>query len=255
MKVLILTHRVPFPQNGGYPIVVCNTIRGLINLGHQVSLIALNARKHIHEEDEQDELLSKINYRYYDIDISMSMFDGFLTTFNRKAYSITRYYDEEFEKVLISEIKETSYDIIQFEGLFVAPYIDAVRRNCKSKLVYRAHNIEHQIWERLALQKSDPFKKFYLKLMARRIKRYELQQINKFDAIAAFTAQDKSTLMMYGAKIPVEVVPFGIDLSYYNPDLSKTEFPSLFFLGSLEWMPNREGIEWFLHTFYSDFVN
>jgi polysaccharide biosynthesis protein PslH len=255
LKILILTHRVPFPQNGGYPIVVCNTIRGLVNLGHEVSLVSLNAKKHLQDTFEEDDLLGKINYRSFDIDASVSLFDGVLNLFSKSSSSIDRYYDEEFDKLLIGTVRNTKYDIIQFEGLFVSPYIDSVRRNCKTKLVYRAHNIEHQIWERLAQQKSDPFKKFYLRLMARRIKRYEIQQINKFDAIAVFTGQDKSTMMLYGAKIPVEIVPVGIDLAHYHPDFNKTEFPSLFFLGSLDWMPNREGIEWFLQTFHNDIVN
>jgi glycosyltransferase involved in cell wall biosynthesis len=255
LKILILTHRVPFPQNGGYPIVVCNTIRGLVNLGHEVSLVSLNGKKQLHEDDSQDELVSKINYRVYDIDTSMSLFEGFLTTFSKNAYNVDRYYDPNFEKLLIGEVRKTKYDIIQFEGLFVAPYVDVVRKNCKSKLVYRAHNMEHQIWERLAQQKSDPFKKFYLKLMSRRIKKYEIQQINKFDAIAVFTAQDKATIMLHGTKVPVEIVPVGIDLSHYHPDFSRTEFPSLFFLGSLDWTPNREGIEWFLQHFHNDLAN
>ncbi|MDB5023846.1 MAG: glycosyltransferase family 4 protein [Mucilaginibacter sp.] len=255
MKILILTHRVPFPQNGGYPIVVCNTIRGLINLGHEVSLVSLNAKKHIHQAEQKDELLEKINYRVYDIDASVSLFDGLLDIFSKSTYNISRYYDEIFEKLLVRTVKNINYDIIQFEGLFVAPYVDAVRKNCASKLVYRAHNIEHQIWEMLAEQRSDPFKKFYLRLMARRIKRYEIQQINKFNAIAVFTGQDKNTILYYGATIPVEIVPVGIDLAHYHPDFAKTEFPSLFFLGSLDWMPNREGIEWFLQTFHNDLVN
>src|SRR6202008_4130286 len=84
------------------------------------------------------------------------------------------------------------------------------------------------------------------------IKKYEIQQINKFDAIAVFTDQDKSTMMLYGARMPLEIVPVGVDLDHYKPDFEKTEFPSLFFLGSLDWMPNREGIEWFLHAFHND---
>lgn len=255
LKVLILTHRVPFPQNGGYPIVVCNTILGLVNLGHEVSLVSLNAKKHIHETEEKDELLDRINYRVYDIDTSVSLFDGLLDIFSKSTYNIDRYFDEEFEKLLIRTVKNTKYDIIQFEGLFVAPYVDAVRKNCTSKLVYRAHNIEHQIWEMMAQQKTDPFKKFYLKLMARRIKKYELSHINKFNAIAVFTGQDKNAMLHYGATVPVEMVPLGVELDHYHPDFSKTEFPSLFFLGSLDWMPNREGIEWFLKTFHNDFVN
>jgi glycosyltransferase involved in cell wall biosynthesis len=256
LKILILTHRVPFPQNGGYPIVVSNTIRGLVNLGHEVSLVSLNAKKNRpNDAFEGDDLPGKIKYRAYDIDTGVSLFDAFLDLFSKSTYNIDRYYDENFEKLLARTVKNTNYDIIQFEGLFVAPYIDAVRKNTKAKLVYRAHNIEHQIWERLALQKSDPFKKMYLSLIARRIKKYEIQQINKFDAIAVFTGQDKSTMMLYGAKIPVEIVPVGIDLAHYHPDFEKTEFPSLFFLGSLDWMPNREGIEWFLQTFHNDLVN
>lgn len=255
LKILILTHRVPFPRNGGYPIVVCSTIRGLVNLGHEVSLVSLNAKKHFHQSEQKDELLDKINYRVYDIDTSVSFFDGILDIFSRSTYNIDKYYNEEFERLLIRTIKNIQFDIIQFEGLFVAPYVDAVKKNCTSKLVYRAHNIEHQTWEMLARQKTDPFKRVYLRLMARRIKRYELQQINKFNAIAVFTEQDRSTFMHYGATIPVEMIPLGVDLDHYHPDFSKTEFPSLFFLGSLDWMPNREGIEWFLQTFHNDFVN
>jgi len=250
LKILFLTHRVPFPQNGGYPIVVCNTIRGLVNLGHEVSLVALNAKKnhHGHNDDDKD-LLSKINYRAYDINIAVSVFDVAVNIFSKTSFNIDRYYDAGFERLLIAELKKTSYDIIQFEGLLVSLYMNAVRKHSKAKLIYRLHNVESQIWHRLAQQKSDPFKKSYLKMHAKRIKNYELQQLNNFDAIAVFTAQDKSTLLEYGTRIPVQVLPLGINLDHYQPDFSKTEFPSLFFLGSLDWLPNREGIEWFLDNF------
>jgi glycosyltransferase involved in cell wall biosynthesis len=48
------------------------------------------------------------------------------------------------------------------------------------------------------------------------------------------------------------VLPVGIDLTRYKPDYEKTEYPSLFFLGALDWMPNREGMEWFLENFSAD---
>ncbi len=254
MNILILSHRVPFPQNGGYPIVVCNTIRGLVNLGHTVSLVALNAKKNNHHENSEDDndLLSKINYRAYDIDINVSVFEVAVNLFSRTSFNIDRYYDPEFERLLIGTLKKTSYDIIQFEGLLVSLYLSTVRKNTTAKLIYRAHNIENQIWERLSQQKNDPFKKSYLKMHAKRIKNYELLQLNNFDGIAVFTGQDKSTLLEYGTKIPIEILPVGINLDHYKPDFSKTEFPSLFFLGSLDWLPNREGIEWFLENFHKE---
>jgi len=254
LKILILTHRVPFPQNGGYPIVVCNTVRGLVNLGHEVSLVSLNAKKNYHHEYSEDdkELLSQIKYRAFDIDINVSVFDVSVNLFSKTSFNISKYFSHEFERLLIRELKNTTYDIIQFEGLFVSQYLAAVRKNSDAILIYRAHNIENQIWERLALQKNDPFKKSYLKMHAKRIKNYELEQLNNFDGIAVFTEQDKSTLLEYGTKIPIEILPLGINLNHYKPDFSKTEFPSLFFLGSLDWLPNREGIEWFLENFHKE---
>jgi len=255
VKILILTHRIPFPKNGGYQIVVGNTIRGLVNKGHEVSLLSLNNQKKNGKTIEEDDLLKKINYRSYDIDTSVSMLDAVVNLFSQQSANINRYYDAAFERLLIQEVHSNAYDIIQFEGLFVAPYLEGVRKNTKAKLIYRAHNIEHQVWERLALQKSDPFKKIFLKLIAGRIKRYELQHLNSFDAIAVFTGQDKTTMQQYGAKVDIEVIPVGIDITLYQPRPEKTEFPSLFFLGSLSWMPNREGIEWFLENFRSNIVN
>jgi glycosyltransferase involved in cell wall biosynthesis len=255
VKILILTHRVPFPQNGGYPIVVGNTIRGLIDKGHQVSLVSLNDQKQNGKTQATDDLLEKINYRSYDIDTSISMLDAFINLFGQHSANIDRYYDSAFERLLIREVRNTAYDIIQFEGLFVAPYLESVRKNTKARLVYRAHNIEHQVWERLALQKNDPLKRWFLKMIARRIKKYELQHLNSFDAIAVFTQQDKKTMENYGAKQNIEVIPVGINMDRYQPEPQKVEFPSLFFLGSLNWMPNREGIEWFLENFHNDLVD
>ncbi|MES2275245.1 MAG: glycosyltransferase family 4 protein [Bacteroidota bacterium] len=255
MKILILTHRIPFPQNGGYPIVVGNTIRGLVEKGHEVSLVSLNDQKQNGKTVETDELLEQINYRSYNIDTSISMLDAFINLFGQHSTNIDRYYDSAFERLLVREVRNTNYDIIQFEGLFVAPYLDGVRKNTKAKLVYRAHNIEHQVWQRLALQKNDPLKRWFLKLIARRIKKYELQHLNSFDAIAVFTQQDKKTMEGYGARQSIEVIPVGIDMANYRPQPDKIEFPSLFFLGSLSWMPNREGIEWFLENFHNDLVN
>jgi glycosyltransferase involved in cell wall biosynthesis len=253
MRILILTHRVPFPQNGGYPIAVCNTIRGLVDLGHEVSLFSLNTKKVNHPRiGNPDALIARINYQLTDVSIDISWVEAFLNLFNPKANNVDRFYNPEFEQKLMEELRGQAYDVVQFEGLYVTPYLNAVRRTTKAKLIYRSHNIEYQVWKRLSVQKHDPLKKWYLGLMARRIKKYELQQLNKFDAITVFTRPDMETLQRNGINVSIGILPIGIDIKRYNPDLSKTEFPSLFFLGSLDWLPNREGMEWFLDNFYTD---
>jgi len=222
-------------------------------MGHEVSLVALDAKKNHHDFSADDnDLLSKINYRAFDINIGVSVFDVAVNLLSKTSFNIDRYYNAEFERMLILELKKNNYDIIQFEGLLVSLYLGAVRKNSKAKLIYRLHNIENQVWQRLSMQKSDPFKKSYLKMHAKRIKNYELKQLNNFDGIAVFTTQDKGTLLEYGVKIPIAILPLGINIDHYKPDVSKTDYPTLFFLGSLDWLPNREGMEWFLENFVHD---
>jgi len=254
LRILILTHRAPFPQNGGYPIVVGNTIKGLVDLGHEVTLLSLNVKKHSGLR-ERDALLDRISYTEYDIDIRVTMVEAVSNLFTSNTYNIDRYYNPGFEKLLIKTLTDNAYDIVQLEGIFVAPYLGAIRRSSKAKVIFRAHNIEHQVWEKLARQKSDPFKKWYLKLLAKRIKNYELGLLNLFDAIVTFTQQDKQSLLDFGARIPVTVLPIGINISLYRPDLSKTDFSGVFFLGSLDWMPNREGVEWFMDNFHKEITD
>jgi len=235
--------------------VVSNTIRGLVRLGHEVSLVALNARKVNHDDELLSGLKGRINFRVYDIDTTVSLLDVAVNLFSKTSFNIDRYYDPEFEKMLIREVRETAYDIIQFEGLMVSLYLSAIRKHSKAKLIYRAHNIENQVWQRLSMQKSDPFKKSYLKMHARRIRNYELEQLNKFDGIVVFTPQDKETIQSYSTLVPIKILPVGLRMEKYHADLSKTEFPSLFFLGSLDWLPNREGMEWFLDNFFKDLTD
>jgi glycosyltransferase involved in cell wall biosynthesis len=236
--------------------VVRNTILGLVNEGHEVSVFTLNNKNQRGISlDNDDELIQRIYYQSYDIDIRISPWEFILNLLGRRTYNVDRFYDAGFERVLVNELKRVQYDIIQFEGLFMSTYLPAIRKNSTAKLIYRAHNIEHLIWQRLSEQKADPIKKAYLRLLAKRIKAYELRYINNFDAIATLTVQDKQTMLQYGSVLPIKVMPVGIDLSRYKPDLSKTEFPSLFFLGALDWMPNREGMEWFLDNFANDITD
>ncbi|MCC8411158.1 glycosyltransferase family 4 protein [Mucilaginibacter sp. UR6-1] len=252
MKILILTHRALFPQNGGYPIVVYNTIKGLLALGHTVTLISLDEKQVTDRHYEADNILDSITYRHCSVNTDIGFFKAFISLFTAAVPFIDKYFDERADKVLADELRNNNYDIVQFEGLFVTPYLNTVKKHSKAKILYRAHNIEHQVWQRIAQRKADPFKKIYLLLLAKRIKAFEINQLSRFDGIIAFTDQDKNAMIGYGTKAPVEILPISIELNKYQPCTEKTEFPSLFFLGSLGWMPNLEGIEWFIDNFHAD---
>lgn len=125
-------------------------------------------------------------------------------------------------------------------------YIPIIREYSDAKISLRAHNIEHEIWQRTVdLQKSG-LKKEYLKIITKRIKNLKLNLLNKYDLLVPITERDAIVFNKLGNNKPTHITPTGIDISELKPDNSNIEYPSIFHIGALDWIPNQEGIIWFL---------
>jgi hypothetical protein len=188
MKILQICSKIPFPPKDGGSIAMNILTHGLINAGNTVHVLAVNTPKHFIKDDDIDPVYrKKTSYRSVFIDTSIKPVDAILNLFSSESYNIIRFYSKDFEKVLIESLQSEAYDVIQLETLWVTPYVDVIRKYSKAKIVLRSQNVEYMIWERLAADAANPLKKMYLKLLAGRLKKYELSLLNKYDAIATIT--------------------------------------------------------------------
>lgn len=252
MKILQVCSKVPYPSKDGGSIAMNILTEGLIACGNQVTVLAIRTSKNNVKDQEIDpEYRRRTSYRSVFIDTSVKLLPAFLNLFSSKSYNVIRFYSREFEETLISLLIKENFDAVQLETLWVTPYVEAIRKNSRAKIVFRSHNVEYSIWERLAALSYNPLKKSYLKLLASRLKKYEQCMLNKYDGIACITELDVLVFKKLGCKIPLIHVPFGINLIDYQPDTSTTEVPSLFHIGSMDWMPNEEAIKWFLKNVWA----
>lgn len=253
MKVLILSDRVPFPPNSGYPIVVYNTIKGLLRLGVDVTLFSINQSKHqVDVDDIYDPVFEQINFHSFNIDTEVNIWGAFFNIFSNESYNVSRFYDDDAAKIVEGILREQEFDIIQFEGLFVVPYLDIVKAHSKAKLIYRAHHIAFDVWEKSAAREQFRPRKKYLEFLARRLKVYETEQINRFHQVFAISEPDRQSILLMGCQTRLAVFPVALDFEKYKTDVSKTSFPTLFHLGAMDWRPNKEGLEWFLDEIWPD---
>lgn len=253
MKALILTDRIPFPPNSGYPIVVYNTIKGLLRLGVEVTLFSINPLKNgVDVEDIYDPVFESIKFYSFDLDTDVNVWGALFNIFSNQSYNVSRYYDVDAEKLLEDVLRENNFDIIQFEGLFVVPYLDTVKANSHAKIIYRAHNIAFDVWERVAMIERFTPRRKYLQFLAKRLKVYETEQINRFHQIFAISEQDRQSILRFGCEVGIEVFPVALDFEKYTITESKSGFPTLFHLGAMDWRPNKEGLEWFLDEIWPD---
>lgn len=247
MKILQICSKIPFAPKDGGGIAMNILTHGLMEQGNLVHILAISTPKHFIKDDSIDsDYQKKTAYQSVFIDTSVKSFDAFLNLFSSKSYNVIRFYSKDFENALIEKLKLEQYDIIQLESLWVTPYLETIRKHSKAKIVLRSHNVEFMIWERLAEESNSTFKKMYFKLLAKRLKKYELSLLNKYDAIAVITQLDASVFKIAGCKVPMIHIPFGIDLEKYKIDTSNLEKSSVFHIGAMDWQPNIDGVNWFL---------
>lgn len=261
MKILQLCHKPPFPPVDGGCVAMNAITSGLLAKGHQVKIIAVSTKKHpFIKAQVPPEYIKRTGLETVSIDTSLKVSAGLKNLFSSGSYNVERFYSSDFEDKLKEVLTNEKFDVIHFESIFVAPYLKLAKALSDATVVLRAHNVEHQIWERMAEKTSNPLKKWYLGFLAKRLKEYELDILQQFDGIATITQEDMDYFINNGIKPPIEVFPLGIDSAQYKVAKPKeVEFPSLFHLGSMDWMPNEEGIKWFLekvwikvHTAYPE---
>jgi glycosyltransferase involved in cell wall biosynthesis len=131
------------------------------------------------------------------------------------------------------------------EGIYLMRYIDAIRKNTKTKVLLRPQNVEFVIWERLYATEKNPLKKMYLGLLARRMKRFEIEHANLADIMIPVSQTDLDVFRSYGCNLPSVAIPTGYVFESL-PQIDAAEENAVAFIGGMDWMPNREGVEWFI---------
>ncbi len=228
-------------------------MKGLLKLDVEVTLFSINTTSNrIDVEDIEDPLFDEIRFYSHPVDTDINLWGMLLNVFSDESYHVSRYFDEDAAKLLENILHEQEFDMIQFEGLFVVPYLDVVKAHSKAKLIYRAHNIVFDVWERLAYTERSIPRRRYLEFLARRLKSYETEQINRFNQIFAISEPDRQSILRLGCETKLEVFPVALDMEKYITEPVNYAFPTLFHLGAMDWQPNREGLEWFLDEIWPD---
>ncbi len=247
MKILILANKPPYPSKDGSSLATLSMAKGLANSGNNVTILASSTNKHqCRIEQIPNELRQLINFSLVDIDTSISPIKGIVNLlFSKLPYNISRFINTNYSKKLIGIIKEGNFDLIQLEGLYLAPYIQIIKKNTSTPIVYRSHNIEHEIWSRLSLNEKNPLKSRYYAILSKRIRRIEERISSQVEALVAISKRDEQWFRSNGLNKPSTTIPMGYSIPN-SEKISGLSNDEPCFLGSLDWLPNQEGLTWFI---------
>lgn len=246
LKILLLVNRVPWPVKDGGTLAHYNLLKGLSDAGCDITLAAMNTSKHhvdVNKLPATFTRLAKLHTAF--VDNRVKALPAFINLFGKQSYNIQRFITPAYEQLLVDLLSKQQFDLILFDGLYTAPYIDVVRKHSQAKIWLRQHNVEYKIWESLVHQTKQLLKKNYVKLLTNRLKKFEQQVLPKFDAVIALTQKDITDMQALGCHQPMFVSPVGID---FKQTVSKVTVQpnSVFHLGAMDWQPNQQAMEWFV---------
>ncbi len=248
MKILQLTKKFPYPLKDGESIAITYLAQALHDLGAEVTLLSMNTSKHYFDIATLPTDFDHYAARHLvEVDNRVKIGDALLNLFSSDSYHIARFISSDFEAKLADLLQQNSYDIIQLETLYLAPYVPIIRQYSTAKIVMRSHNVEYEIWKRITENTNLGAKKAYLSLLTKRLRDFELKSLNTYDLLVAITQRDLDFFAQKNCAIPTHVTPIGLELAQYiSTPYSASPAVTFCFIGSLDWMPNIEGVEWVL---------
>jgi len=108
------------------------------------------------------------------------------------------------------------------------------------------HNVESEIWRRHAETETNPAKRPIYGMEFRKMLAYEKSAVQSFPHVIAVSEHDRQLMRAWVDPAQITVVPTGVDLRHYQPDVTDREVaPLVMFVGAMDWEPNVDAVEFF----------
>lgn len=153
-------------------------------------------------------------------------------------------YSPELERALLDTLQDGDFDLaicdfVQSALLFAG--VEGLPR-----LLFQ-HNVEARIFERHVKAARNIVSRAFWALQHRRMAAFEAQAVRRFDTVIAVSEHDAAIFRQEYAAQHVEAIPTGVDLDFYrNSTEASPHSTEIVFCGSMDWLPNEDGIRFFL---------
>jgi sugar transferase (PEP-CTERM/EpsH1 system associated) len=154
--------------------------------------------------------------------------------------AISRYASQQLRSIVAGLADTGNFDAMVCDFLASVPNIPDLRN-----WVLFEHNVETTIWERHLEHAANPLLRIYFRQQAQRMFEYERQACRSAAHVIAVSAVDTQRFRERFQAERISDVPTGVDLEYFRPDANAEPIADLVFTGSMDWLPNIDGIRWF----------
>ena len=243
MKILFLSPTVPYPLTDGGRIRVFNLLKQIAQT-NEVSLLALETQptdadsiRHIQDLGIRGHLVTNSSTLPR---VSLStLFSAF---FKRQPITVARYNVPAYRQKLRELLSAETFDLVHYEMFHTAQFYSET----DLPRVLSQQNVDSAIWRRLQGETSNLFYKCAYWTQQLAFQSYERVVSPKFDAVTCTSDIDAAVFQQHCAEDVVEVIPNGVDVTHFHPDVTSEEQAHLIYIGSMDWYPNEDAVSFFV---------
>ncbi len=250
MRVLVLTQVLVYPPDAGPKIKTLQVLRHLAAQHEVVYCTFVRSAKEMRDAVKLREICHRVSTipikrsRVGDVRFlieSLATGDSFLL---RRDYRATM--QAEVRRLL----QEERIDVLHVDQLNMMRFVPP---EWPGTVILDEHNAVWQVFERLRKGAGNPLKRWFLGREARIIRKLEGQACRRAQAVLAVSHEDKQALQVIaGESVPIEVVPITVDAKNFTPiwEARNPDPDRLLTIGTMFWLPNSEGVMWWLREGY-----
>lgn len=246
MKILHIMPYSPVPPNFGGALRTYNILQR-ISKHHEVTLLLFGSKQD--EQNLRNEFGGAVRNIYV-------MPEPWQRTYKRIAqlYStvhIHSYFhmlavNAAMQKKINQLLSAEQYDIVQTEFSHMSNYT----LHTSAVKILDAHNVEYDNFRRMSVNDHRPLRKFHYFLEYKKLQREEINGCGKQDALFVTSERDKAVFEKDLPGVPKFVVPNGVDSGFFTAGDEQREPFSLVFTGMMAYVPNYDGILYFLDEIF-----
>ncbi|MFO7918624.1 MAG: glycosyltransferase [Anaerolineae bacterium] len=258
-RVLFLTPQLPYPPEQGTAIRNYNLIRHVASR-HDVALLSF-----VHGDGKHVDLgpLEEICFSLSTVPApARSLGDRLRTLLTTRDPDMAhRLRASKFTSALKEVLTRDPPDLVQVEGIEMAPYIPMMRRwlgQACPPILFDDHNAEY-VLQRRAWESDLPRPRrwpaaLYSFIQWRRLVRYERSVCRWADDVVVVSEADARAVGRLLPALSPLVVPNGVDVKRYHPQLADSlplRHPAVVFTGKMDFRPNVDAMVWFYERVWS----
>ena len=246
MRILWLKTELLHPVDKGGKIRTYQMLRR-IRQAHDVTYLTL-----VRADDPAESLTRAGEYCRRLIPIPHQEVTKFSTRFYRDLafnlssplpYAIQKYRSAAMQEAIGHELQQAVYDAVVCD--FLTPSVN-FKPDPGTPAVLFQHNVESVIWKRHYETQRQPLKRALFHNQWQKMLHYERDTCRQFAAVVAVSAADREQMCGGFGIRHVFDVPTGVDTEYFRPLGGGRAADELVFTGSMDWLPNDDGICFFI---------